>query len=53
MSNNYDIPDHQDCHFSDYEDVEDSSDNDDDHDAYHLTAPVTMVCLCFMLPNIH
>jgi len=36
----------------DDEEVEDSSDNDD-NDASDLTAPVTMVCLSFMLPNVH
>jgi len=47
------VPEHQDSRFSDYEDVEDSCDNDDDNEAYDLTALVTMVCLCFMPPNVH
>jgi len=53
MCNNDDVSEYQVSHLSDYEDVEDSNDNDDDNDAYDLTAPVTMVCLCSVLPTVH
>jgi len=53
MYNNNDVPEHQESHFTDNEDAEDSGDNDDNNNAYHLAAPVTTVCLCFVLPTVY